>query len=157
MTTIGQFISLLVGDAQRELQSSAMYYAHASMFTGTFCYFADTAKEHGDDEVKHFNSVCDLINLLGGISPAIQLPPPIVFGNEEMLQLELDGERTARTRYTERYEQACELRLYGVAKVLADILADEDSHDNEISNVLELKSELPIPESELSTTEIENA
>ena len=157
MITIEGFLSNLVGDAQRELQASAMYYAHASMFTGAYFYFVDTAKEHGDDEVKHFNAVCEQINLLGGISPAIQLPPPIVFGNEEMLQLELSGEREARTRYTERYEQALELRLYGVAKILADILADEDSHDNELSNVLELKSELPIPESELPTPEAPDA
>ena len=60
----------------------------------------------------------------------------ITDNSKEMLEQDLAGEELAITRYKKRVEQARELGEYGIARVLEQILMDEEEHRRDLLSSL---------------------
>lgn len=86
----------------------------------------------------HAVTVSTAISDLGG-TPVIDVEERKISGDSKvMLEQDLEGEELAISRYKKRIEQARELGEYGIARVLEDILMDEEEHRRDIMSSLGL-------------------
>ena len=134
-----QLINLLNGDLQLEYSAALQYIQHASVMTGAqFDAIREHLGEHADEEMEHAKLLSDRIAYMGGTPVAAPDMSAIRLSDNAryMLALDLDGERTAITRYKERVEQANLLKEYGLAQMLMEILSDEEEHEDDLVNSL---------------------
>ena len=137
---LNQIIDLLNADLAREYRAALMYRAHAAMLSGPYFAFVEVLYEHADDEMGHAKRLSEHINYLGGIPTAIESAPDIAFGNIATLKLDFAGEKDAEARYTERIGQCLAAAMFGTAKILMDILQDEQEHANDLQSILTIEA-----------------
>lgn len=127
-----QLIALLNQDLALEYRAALLYQQHAAIVTGDVFDFSPHLYEHADDEMEHAKKLAEHINYLGGIPVAVSANPAQAFENYAMLQIDLDGENEAITRYKERIRQCMETGFYGTVAILLEILQDEEAHANDL-------------------------
>lgn len=137
--TKDEFIVELNKDLEWEFAAAVQYVQHAAVITGP--EYDSISKElviHSNEEMMHAVSVSTMITDLDGV-PVIDVEErKISNDSKEMLQQDLAGEELAISRYKKRIEQARELGEYGIARVLEDILMDEEEHRRDILSSLGL-------------------
>jgi bacterioferritin len=135
-----QFISELNKDLSLEYSAAIQYLQHAAVIDGPgYTTFIEELLTHADEEFGHAKKIADHLNFLGAI-PTIDVGERKISSESvEMLQQDLEGENTAISRYKERIAQARELKDFGSEKILLEILADEESHANDLETILAIK------------------
>lgn len=135
--TKDEFIAELNKDLEWEYAAAVQYVQHASVITGP--EYDSIAKElviHSNEEMAHAVSVSTAIADLGGV-PVIDIEKRKTSkASREMLEQDLAGEELAISRYKKRIEQARELGEYGIARVLEDILMQEEEHKRDLISSL---------------------
>jgi bacterioferritin len=139
MITLPIFLDLLNGDQEREYAAAVQYIAHAAGLTGPHFVFVGELQAHADEEIGHAKKLADHINFIGGIVSVKVGPTFSASESLGMIRQDLDGEKEAIARYTERIAQANELGLPATAQLLAEILIEEVSHANDLQSILNIK------------------
>lgn len=132
-----EFIAELNKDLEWEFAAAIQYVQHAAVITGP--EYDSIAKElvvHSNEEMAHAVSVSTIITDLDGVPVVDVEERKISDDSKQMLEQDLEGEELAITRYKKRIEQARELGEYGIARVLEDILMDEEEHRRDILSSL---------------------
>ena len=134
-----QLIAELNKDLAKEFSALIQYVQHAAVITGPQ-YDAITAELvlHSNEEHAHALSLSNQIDFLGGI-PAVDVGDiHISPDSKSMLELDLEGELDAISRYKERVAQAEMLQEYGLRRALEDILIVEEEHARDLQSALDL-------------------
>jgi len=132
-----QLIELLNKDLGLEYTACVQYTQHQGVLKGAM--FQSMQKElviHAQEELAHATILASQIDYLGGTPTVIMPVPKVSAKNEEMLQMDLDGENDAIARYIARVRQAEELNLYHLAQQLRTILAVEQEHAMDLEQAL---------------------
>jgi bacterioferritin len=136
--TKAKFIDLLNNDLSWEYTAMIQYTQHQGVLKGA--EFGDIQKEiiiHATEELQHATTLSQQIDFLGGFpTAAVDYPAKVAKNNRKMLEQDLAGEHDAIRRYTERIEQAEQLKLYHVSQALRGILAMEQEHAMDLENAL---------------------
>lgn len=133
-----EFIAKLNKDLEWEYAAAIQYIQHASVITGA--KYDAIQKElivHANEEIQHAIMLSEQIDYLGG-TPTVGVEEIEVSKNSlEMLKQDLRGEKRAIRNYKERIAEAEGLKLYGLRRVLEDILMQEEEHDRDLTTVIE--------------------
>ncbi len=135
-----KLINALNEDLSLELGAITQYMWHHIMGTGLESpEIREKFKEIGIVEMKHAETFAERINYLGGV-PTIKLAPIKVGGNlKKMIQDDLAGERNAIKKYKADLRLAQKEGDVVTARMLEDIIRDEEGHDDEWSTTLGVK------------------
>ena len=132
-----EFIKELNKDLEYEYAAAIQYVQHASVITGP--EYDAIAKElivHSNEEMGHAEQISVMIADLDGI-PTVDVDERHISDDSKvMLEQDLEGEETAIRRYKERVGQARELGEYGIARILEQILMDEEEHRRDLMSSL---------------------
>lgn len=132
-----QLIELLNKDLGLEYTACVQYTQHQGVLKGAM--YQSMQKElviHAQEELAHATILASQIDYLGGTPTVIMPVPKVSAKNEEMLQMDLDGENDAIARYIARVRQAEDLDLYHLAQQLRNILAVEQEHAMDLEQAL---------------------
>ena len=136
--TKAKFIELLNNDLSWEYTALVQYTQHQGVLKGA--QFGDIQKEliiHATEELQHATTLAQQIDYLGGFPTAeVKYQPKVNKDARKMLTQDLDGENDAIRRYTERIDQAEQLKLYHVSQALRAILAMEQEHAMDLESAL---------------------
>jgi len=135
--TKDELLEKLNKDLEWEYAAAIQYVQHAATMTGP--EYESIIKElvvHSNEEMGHALQLSEQIDYLGS-TPTIKIEERKVSeDSKEMLEQDLEGEKDAVRRYNERIEEAIELKLWGLKKVLEDILVMEEEHERDLQTVL---------------------
>jgi bacterioferritin len=138
--TKDDFLNELNIDLALEYAAAIQYIQHSSSVRGPgYQAFIEELLTHADEEIKHAKLLSDRIDYLGGIPTLNVQKRKSSEDTIEMLQQDLEGEKLAIIRYRERITQAKELNDFGTAKILINILIDEEEHENDLKTILNVK------------------
>lgn len=133
-----EMLELLNKDLTLEYAAAVQYIQHQSLVKGA--RFQSIQKEliiHANEEIGHAILLADQIAYLGG-TPTVDVAERFVAAeSEKMLEQDLAGERDAVARYKARVDQAREMKEYGLARILEDILIMEEEHERDLEAALE--------------------
>ncbi|VAX24898.1 DNA protection during starvation protein [hydrothermal vent metagenome] len=133
-----KLIANLNKDIEWEYSAAIQYVQHASMITGA--KYGAIQKElliHAQEELSHAVMVSDQVSYLGG-TPSVKVEKIKTSKNSfQMLKYDLEGERLAIKMYKQRIGQAEALKMYGLRRILEDILIQEEEHERDILTVTE--------------------
>ena len=137
MITKEEFIKELNKDLEWEYAAAVQYVQHAAVITGPeYDTISAELVVHSNEEMMHAQKVSTMISDLGGV-PTIDVEKRLISeDSKKMLEQDLGGEELAITRYKERIGQARELGEYGMARMLEDILMDEEEHRRDLMSSL---------------------
>lgn len=124
-------------DLEYEFAAAVQYTQHAAVMTGA--EYESTQKEllvHAQEEMQHAATLAEQIDYLGGVPTAKVEKCETSSDTLEMLKQDLKGERIAVERYKKRIAQAEALKLYGLRRLLEDILIQEEEHERDLKNVV---------------------
>ena len=122
----------------REIQVSIQYIWQHVLATGIKGEIAkDIFKSAAITEMKHAEEIAERLNMLGGV-PTTQ-PTPISVGKsfEEMVKNDIEAEEGAIAMYREIIKMANAEEDYTTAKMMINILADEEEHLDSFQGILE--------------------
>ena len=135
--TMEKLIDLLNMDLELEYSAAIQYINHSAVMTGAA--YGDIIKElkiHANEEIQHAMILADQIDYLGGC-PSVGVGKILTSeDNNQMLQLDLDGEEDAIKRYKLRIEQTEQLKEFALAQQLRNILATEQEHAMDLRQAL---------------------
>ena len=135
--TMEKLVELLNSDLELEYSAAIQYINHAAVMTGAA--YGDIIKElkiHANEEIQHAMILSDQIDYLGQ-KPSVKVGKIFTSrDNNEMLQQDLDGQEDAIKRYKARIEQAEDLKEFGLAQQLRNILATEQEHAMDLRQAL---------------------
>lgn len=135
--TIEKLVELLNSDLELEYSAAIQYINHAAVMTGAA--YGDIIKElkiHANEEIQHAMILADQIDYLGQ-RPSVKVGKILTSkDNDEMLQQDLNGQEDAIKRYKARIEQAEDLKEFGLAQQLRNILATEQEHAMDLRQAL---------------------
>lgn len=133
-----KLIANLNKDLEWEYAAAIQYVQHTSVITGA--KYESISKElliHAQEELQHAVIISDQISYLGG-TPTVKVEKIHTSKNSlQMLKQDLAGERLAIKMYTQRIGQAEALKMYGLRRILEDILIQEEEHERDILTVTE--------------------
>jgi len=135
-----ELIEALNEDIALELGAITQYMWHHVMATGLESPDIKVKfREISIQEMLHAERFAERISYLGGI-PAIK-PAAIKMGGDlkSMIQDDLDGERHAIKKYKEDLKIARAKDDIVTAKMLEEIITEEEAHDDEWSGILGVK------------------
>lgn len=135
--TMEKMLELLNKDLEWEYAAAIQYLQHSAVITGSN-YKAIEAELllHSTEEMNHAKMLSDQIDYLGGV-PTMNVEERETSDNSTtLLEQDLKGEQQAIDSYRERIAQAEELKLYGLRRVLEDILIQEEEHYRDIAFML---------------------
>ncbi len=133
-----KLIANLNKDLEWEYAAAIQYVQHTSVITGA--KYESISKEllvHATEELQHAVMISDQVSYLGGV-PTVKVEKIHTSKNSlQMLKQDLAGERLAIKMYTQRIGQAEALKMYGLRRILEDILIQEEEHERDILTVTE--------------------
>ena len=137
--TTEELVAALNRDLAKEYAALIQYVQHAAAITGPqYDNIAAELLVHATEEHAHAVSLSNQIDWLGGV-PAVDVGDiHISPDSKTMLELDLDGELDAISRYRERVGQAEQLQEYGLRRALEDILIVEEEHARDLQNALDM-------------------
>ena len=124
-------------DLELEYAAAVQYTQHAAVMKGA--QYESTQKEllvHAQEEMQHAATLSEQIDYLGGVPTAKVEKCETSSDTLEMLKQDLKGERLAIDRYKKRIAQAEALKLYGLRRLLEDILIQEEEHERDLTHVV---------------------
>jgi bacterioferritin len=133
-----QLLEELNKDLEWEYAAAIQYVQHAAVIAGA--KYEGIQKEliiHSQEEMAHAVLLSEQIDFLGG-TPTVDVEKRAVSRNSvQMLKQDIEGEDLAIRRYHKRIDQAEALKLYGLRRVLEDILLQEEEHKRDLAMVLD--------------------
>ncbi len=135
-----ELMDALNEDIALELGAITQYMWHHIMATGLESPDLKVKfREISLVEMRHAEMFAERLSYLGGI-PTVE-PAPVKMGGDlkKMIQDDLDGERNAIKKYKADLKLARDLGDVVTARMLEDIIIDEESHDDLWSGVLGVK------------------
>ncbi len=135
-----KLIDALNEDITLELGAIVQYMWHHVMATGMESpEIGDKFRQISMVEMKHAEKFAERLNYLGGV-PTVKLAPVKMGGNlRKMIQDDLAGERNAIKKYKADLKLAQQEGDVVTARMLEDIIRDEEEHDDVWSTVLDIK------------------
>jgi len=130
-------VKLLNKDLEKEYAAAIQYIQHVAMIKGAA--YGSIKKElavHANEEIQHAFTLADQITYLGGV-PTVDVDK--IYTSEdtaEMLRQDLAGEEDAVARYSQRIDQAEELKLLALGQKLREILIMEQEHAMDLQEAL---------------------
>jgi bacterioferritin len=126
-------INRLNKDIELEYSAAIQYIQHANLLQGSaFTGVKDELLKHADEEMEHAKILSDRVVYLGG-TPTINVEKIFTApDNLNMLRLDLNAERNAISRYSDRILEAMSLKEFGLVNVLQNILVEEEEHENDL-------------------------
>jgi len=136
MAVSKEFLDALNQDLALEWSAMIQYTQHASVIVGKDWPIIEELLKHADEEFGHAKDLSDRIDYLGGV-PTIDVGERKISTEPlQMIQQDLEGERTAIRRYSERIKQAVDIGDEGTAEILRGILTDEQEHENDLMTAI---------------------
>lgn len=133
-----KLITNLNKDLEWEYAAAIQYVQHNSLITGA--KYESIQKEllvHAQEELQHAIALSEQISYLGGV-PTVKVEKIHTSKSSlQMLKQDLAGERLAIRMYTQRIEQAEALKMYGLRRILEDILIQEEEHERDMLTATE--------------------
>ncbi|VAX16376.1 DNA protection during starvation protein [hydrothermal vent metagenome] len=133
-----ELIANLNKDLAWEFAAFIQYIQHAAAITGA--QYESIQKEllvHAQEEMQHAIALSEQIDYLGGV-PGVDVEKVEVSPDSlTMLKQDLAGEGKAIAGYTQRIGEAESLKLYGLRRILEDILIQEEEHERDLLSVTE--------------------
>jgi len=133
-----KIIQALNDDLALELGAITQYMWHHVMATGMESpEIKNIFREISIVEMKHAEMFAERLNYLGG-TPTTK-PAPIIMGGDltKMMEDDLGGERNAIRQYKEHIKLAEEEGDPVTRRMLEEIVAEEEEHDDTWSSILE--------------------
>src|SRR3972149_7176250 len=133
-----KIIQALNDDLALELGAITQYMWHHVMATGMESpEIKNIFRAISIVEMKHAEMFAERLNYLGG-TPTTK-PAPIIMGGDltKMMEDDLGGERNAIRQYKEHIKLAEEEGDPVTRRMLEEIVAEEEEHDNTWSSILE--------------------
>ncbi len=132
-----ELIQGLNEDLQGEFQAIIMYRLYASLVQGPYRQELRTFFENEiPEELTHAQILADKIAAMGGTPASTPAPVKVVGDAKAMLEAALEAEVDTIQRYVKRRKQAEDASEYGLAVQFDDLIADETSHRDELSQIL---------------------
>ncbi len=127
-------------DIALELGAIIQYMWHHVMGTGMESpEIRDRFLKISIEEMKHAERFAERLNYLGGV-PTVKPAEIKAGGNlKKMIQDDLDGERNAIKKYKADLKLARDEGDVVTARMLEEVIADEEEHDDEWSGILGVK------------------
>jgi bacterioferritin len=144
-----QMIQLLNEDLAGEYQAIIAYVVYSQVLKGAA--YTDIAREleaHAAEELSHAIKIAKQIDYLGGM-PCVT-PKSVKTSTDAvtMLRADLQNERETVGRYRERIRQAEAMGEFALSETLRAIIVQEQEHEIDLSDALNINVPLPIKPSE---------
>lgn len=132
-----ELIDALNDDLAQELRDVILYLNQSSLVVGLErLRVGGFLRKLIQDELEDAQFLADKIVALGGVPTTTPAPVPEFKDLRAMLEYDLEGERKAIKRYTERARQAEAFGDLGLKIKLEEIIADETEHAEEFEKLL---------------------
>lgn len=132
-----ELIDALNDDLAQELRDVILYLNQSSLVVGLERLRAgEFLRKLIQDELEDALFLADKIVALGGVPTTTPASVPQLTDLRAMLEHDLEGERKAIKRYTERARQAEAFGDLGLKIKLEEIIADETEHAEEFEKLL---------------------
>lgn len=131
------FVEKLNKALEWEYAAVIQYVQHAAVLTGA--QYDAISKElvvHANEELDHAVKVAELIKDFDGVPTINTEKREISPDGKKMLEQDLAGEQIAIDAYKELVQIANELKEFGAAQVLEEILAKEEEHKRDLLGAL---------------------
>lgn len=132
-----QMIKLLNEDLAGEYQAIIAYTVYSQVLKGAT--YTDIARElelHAAEELQHAIQIAKQIDYLGGMPGVTPKLVKTSIDPVEMLQADLENERTTIVRYRDRIRQAEAMGEFALSQTLRAIIVQEQEHEMDLSAAL---------------------
>ena len=130
-------IELLNEDLSREYQAVIAYTIYSQTIKGAaYNNIASELEVHASEELSHAILIARQIDYLGGTPTSVPKEVKISDKAEEMLQFDLENERTTILNYRERIRQADAMDEFALGEILRKIIEQEQEHLLDLSDAL---------------------
>lgn len=136
-----EMVRLLNGDLAREYQAIIAYVVYSQTMKGAeYTHIAGELEQHAKEELDHAIKVSRQIDYLGG-TPTVR-PVEVKTSDDarQMLQFDLENERTTLRNYRERIRQADAMGEFALSEVLREIIVQEQDHLQDLSDALGIEA-----------------
>lgn len=130
-------IELLNEDLSREYQAVIAYTIYSQTIKGAaYNNIASELEVHASEELSHAILIARQIDYLGGTPTSVPKEVKISDKAEEMLQFDLENEKTTILNYRERIRQADAMDEFALGEILRKIIEQEQEHLLDLSDAL---------------------
>ena len=128
---------LLNEDLSREYQAVIAYTIYSQTIKGAaYNNIASELEVHASEELSHAILIARQIDYLGGTPTSVPKEGKISDKAEEMLQFDLENEKTTILNYRERIRQADAMDEFALGEILRKIIEQEQEHLLDLSDAL---------------------
>ena len=132
-----QFIDALNEDLSREYQAIIAYVNYSQVLKGAeYMSIAEQLEVHAKQELKHALKISNAIDYLGGMPSVTPKPVKTSEKAKDMLEFDLENERTTIANYRRRVKQADAMNEYAIAETIRGILVEEQDHLIDLATAL---------------------
>jgi bacterioferritin len=132
-----RMIELLNEDLSREYQAVIAYTIYSQTIKGAaYNNIASELEVHASEELSHAILIARQIDYLGGTPTSVPKEVKISDKAEEMLQFDLENEKTTILNYRERIRQADAMDEFALGEILRKIIEQEQEHLLDLSDAL---------------------
>jgi bacterioferritin len=132
-----RMIELLNEDLSHEYQAVIAYTIYSQTIKGAaYNNIASELEVHASEELSHAILIARQIDYLGGTPTSVPKEVKISDKAEEMLQFDLENERTTILNYRERIRQADAMDEFALGEILRKIIEQEQEHLLDLSDAL---------------------
>jgi len=136
-----ELIKLLNEDLSREYQAIIAYVIYSQTIKGAaYNHIAKELELHATEELSHALLIAKQIDYLNGTP--INTPKEVKMSDDpkQMLQFDLENEKTTILNYRQRIRQADALGEFAMSEVLRKIIAQEQDHLTDLADALGIDS-----------------
>ncbi|MDB6020749.1 MAG: bfr [Pedosphaera sp.] len=141
-----QMVQLLNEDLSREYQAIIAYTVYSQVLKGA--EYTDIARElekHAGEELAHALKIAKQVDYLGGMPMVTPKPVKTSSDPVEMLEADLENERTTVANYRQRIRQAEAMGEFALSETLREIIVQEQEHEIDLCDALGINVPLPKP------------
>jgi bacterioferritin len=132
-----EMIKLLNEDLAREYQAIIAYIIYSQTIKGAaYNHIAAELEVHASEELSHAIAIAKQIDYLNGTPTNKPKEVKMSDKAEDMLQFDLDNEKTTIQNYRQRIRQADALGEFALGEVLRKIIAQEQEHLTDLADAL---------------------
>jgi len=136
-----ELIKLLNEDLSRVYQAIIAYVIYSQTIKGAaYNHIAKELELHATEELSHALLIAKQIDYLNGTP--INTPKEVKMSDDpkQMLQFDLENEKTTILNYRQRIRQADALGEFAMSEVLRKIIAQEQDHLTDLADALGIDS-----------------
>jgi len=132
-----ELVNLLNEDLAREYQAIIAYTVYSQVLKGAaYTDIAGELEKHAGEELSHALKISKQIDYFGGMPDVRPKEVKTSKDPKQMLQFDLENERTTIRNYRERIRQADALGEFALSEVLRGIIVQEQEHLIDLADAL---------------------